>query len=88
MIARSTLRGWKSIYQAFTNKSHEKVTQKKNTQEFALVVLYLCKIISIFYCNHLEKQIATSQLIDFGLLMVKSIVKPKVEISDSKTSTK
>ncbi len=47
-------------------------------------MLYLCKLISTFHCDHLEKPTATSLSIDFTPLMARPIAKPRVKASSTK----
>ncbi len=57
--------------------------EEENTWEPALVVLHLCKLISIFH-RDLEKPTATSPPIDSAPPMVRPTVKPRAEASSIK----
>lgn len=47
-----------------------------------MIILYLYKLISIFYYNHPKKQITSFPPINFTTPIVKPIVKPRVEVSN------
>lgn len=50
-------------------------SQEKSIYELVLTVMYLRKIFSTFYKNHLEKPIAILLLIDSALFIAKPIAK-------------
>ncbi len=62
--------------------------KEENTWEPALAVLYFCKLISTFYCDHPEKPTTISPSIDSTSLMVKPTVKPTVKPKTDASSTK
>ena len=53
----------------------KKLSKKKNTREPVSAIMYLWKIVSIFYKTHLEKLIIISAPLDFALPIAKPIVK-------------
>ncbi len=55
--------------------------EEENTWEPASTVLHLCKLISTFYRDHLEKPIAISPLIDSAPPMARPTVRPKASIT-------
>ncbi len=58
--------------------------KEKNTWKPALMMLHLCKLISIFYRDHPEKPIATSPLIDSAPPMARPTVRPEASIIKQK----
>ncbi len=55
--------------------------EEEYTWEPALAMLYLCKLISTFHHNHLERPTATSLPIDSAPPMARPTVKPRAEAS-------
>ncbi len=55
--------------------------KEENTWEPASAIIHLCKLISNFHRDYLEKPTATSPPIDSALPMARSIVKPRTESS-------
>ncbi len=61
--------------------SWEGYPEEENTWEFALAVLYFCKLISTFHRDHPEKLTATSPPIKSSPPMINPTVKPRAETS-------
>ena len=77
VIVRFILINKNVIYQASIILSNERTTsiKEKNTKEHFFAVLYICKVICIFYHNHLKKLTANFLLIDSTLSIAKSTIK-------------
>lgn len=58
--------------------------ENENTQNLTLAIIYFCKMISTFYNNYQENQIATLLFINTDLPFAKSIVKIYIEILKQK----
>ena len=58
--------------------------EEKNTWEPALAVLHLCKLITTFHRDYLERSTATSPPIDSASPMARPTVKPRAEATSTK----
>ncbi len=58
--------------------------EEKNTLELILAIQHLRKLVTIFYCDHLDKPIAISLSIDSAPLIARPTIKPRAEVSSTK----